>query len=148
MPSIHCSSPTFRRFFVAAALLAAALLVFACKSGGDSGEGGEGGEGGAGGASGDAMAEAREIFQQRCVTCHGETGAGNGPASSGLDPQPRNFTSAEWQAEVTDEHIERIIVSGGAAVGRSPAMPNNPDLNGKPEVVRGLRQIIRSFGSE
>jgi hypothetical protein len=76
------------------------------------------------------------------------SGAGNGPASSGLDPQPRNFTSAEWQAEVTDEHIERIIVSGGAAVGRSPAMPNNPDLNGKPEVVRGLRQIIRSFGSE
>jgi mono/diheme cytochrome c family protein len=93
------------------------------------------------------MAAAQEVYTTRCVTCHGPRGAGDGPASAGLTPRPRNLTDPTWQAGVTDEHIERIIVGGGAAVGMSPAMPNNPDLREKPEVVAGLRQMIRGFGS-
>ena len=94
------------------------------------------------------MEAAREIFSQRCVTCHGETGQGDGPASAGLETDPRNFTDPTWQDEVSNEHIEQIIVQGGAAVGRSAAMPNNPDLRERPEVVAGLRQLIRGFGGE
>jgi hypothetical protein len=45
---------------------------------------------------------------------------------------------------VSDEHLERIITYGGGAVGRSPAMPPNPDLADKP-VVKGLRQHIRTL---
>lgn len=89
--------------------------------------------------------EADDIFASRCVTCHGPTGEGNGAASAGLTPKPRNFHDADWQAGVTDEHIDKIIQYGGAAVGKSPAMPPNPDLVGKPEVVAALRQKIRSF---
>lgn len=92
-----------------------------------------------------AAAEARQIFTTRCATCHGEFGRGNGPASAGLDPHPRNFTDQSWQRSVTDEHIERIIQYGGSAVGRSAAMPPNPDLTGKPEVVVALREHIRSL---
>jgi len=92
-----------------------------------------------------ASAEARQIFESRCVTCHGPEGAGNGPASAGLTPPPRNFQDPAWQKSVTDTHIEQIVQYGGAAVGRSPAMPSNPDLTGKPEVVAALRAYVRGL---
>jgi mono/diheme cytochrome c family protein len=93
----------------------------------------------------DAKAEAGKIFSERCVTCHGAGGAGDGPASAGLTPPPRNFQDPAWQQSVSDTHIEQIVQYGGAAVGRSPAMPANPDLTSKPEVVTALRAHIRSL---
>jgi mono/diheme cytochrome c family protein len=95
----------------------------------------------------DASAEAERLFNERCTTCHGPAGAGDGPASAGLTPPPRNFQDPAWQQSVTDEHIERIIQFGGAAVGRSPAMPANPDLMSKSDVVAALRAHIRELAS-
>jgi mono/diheme cytochrome c family protein len=79
------------------------------------------------------------------VTCHGPNGAGDGPASAGLVPPPRNFQDAAWQKSVTDEHIEKIVQYGGAAVNKSPAMPANPDLMSKPAVVAALRAHVRAL---
>lgn len=92
-----------------------------------------------------AAAEAQQIFETRCFTCHGKEGAGDGPGSGALTPPPRNFQDPEWQASVTDEHIAQIIKFGGAAVAKSPAMPGNPDLTSKPEVVSALVQKVRSL---
>lgn len=92
-----------------------------------------------------AVAEAEQIFATRCTTCHGAQGAGDGPGSAALDPKPRNFQDAAWQDSVTNEHIEQIVVYGGAAVGRSPTMPGNPDLMSKPEVVRALVAHVRGL---
>jgi mono/diheme cytochrome c family protein len=101
---------------------------------------------GAGGAVTPNVEKAKEIFAQRCTPCHGPTGAGDGAASASLTPKPRNFHDKDWQSSVTDQHIETIIKAGGAAVGKSPAMPGNPDLT-DPAVLAGLRSLIRSFGS-
>lgn len=95
--------------------------------------------------AGDAAAAAMEVFSSRCTPCHGPKGAGDGPASAGLTPKPASFASAEWQAKVTDEHIEKLILYGGSAVGKSAAMPPNPDLEAKPEVIKALRSYIRSL---
>lgn len=92
-----------------------------------------------------AEAEANRIFSERCVTCHGANGAGDGPASAGLVPKPRNFQESAWQQSVSDEYIEQIVQYGGAAVGRSPAMPANPDLMSKPAVVAALRAHVRAL---
>jgi mono/diheme cytochrome c family protein len=100
---------------------------------------------GASAGPGAARAEARQIFESRCVTCHGPQGAGDGPASAGLVPPPRNFRDAAWQRSVSDAHIEKIVLQGGAAVGKSPLMPPNPDLAGKPEVIAALREHVRSL---
>jgi mono/diheme cytochrome c family protein len=93
----------------------------------------------------DARAEARQIFESRCATCHGPQGAGDGPASAGLVPKPRNLRDAAWQSSVTDSHIEKIVQYGGSAVGKSPAMPPNPDLGPRPHVVAALREHVRSL---
>ncbi len=90
-------------------------------------------------------AEAQQIFSGRCSPCHGATGSGDGAAAAALNPHPRNFHDTAWQASVTDEHIENIIRVGGAAVGKSAAMPANPDLVAKPAVVTALRTMIRGF---
>lgn len=93
----------------------------------------------------DPVAKAAEIYQNRCTVCHGEGGKGDGAGSAALDPKPRDFTSAEWQAEVTDEHIRKIIAYGGAAVGKAPTMPANPDLDENSEVVGELVKYIRGL---
>lgn len=61
-------------------------------------------------------------FKTFCAMCHGDRGAGDGPAAAGLNPAPRNFSDADWQASVDDEHIRTVTRDGGAAVGLSPLM--------------------------
>lgn len=79
------------------------------------------------------------------MVCHGQSGKGDGPGAAALNPKPRDYTNAEWQKTVTDDEIAKIIVQGGAAVGKSPNMPANPDLASKPQVVQGLVKVVRSF---
>jgi mono/diheme cytochrome c family protein len=94
-----------------------------------------------------ARAEAKQIFSTRCFACHGADGRGDGPAGASLVPRPANFHDGSWQNAVNDQHIEQIIQFGGAAVGKSPTMPGNPDLTGKPEVVAALREHIRGLAN-
>lgn len=83
-------------------------------------------------------AEAQKIWQTRCANCHGMTGAGDGPSAAGLDPKPRSFHSAAWQASVDDARIKKVVVHGGASVGLSPSMAPNPDLEGRDDVLTAL----------
>ena len=90
--------------------------------------------------------QAQAMFNTVCVMCHGADGTGTGPAAAALNPKPRNYTDAAWQASVTDDQIKEIILKGGAGVGKSPAMPGNPQLSDHPDVLDGLVKIIRGFG--
>jgi cytochrome c553 len=95
-----------------------------------------------------AVAEAQAKWQNLCSTCHGALGKGDGPAGMALQPRPRDLSNAAWQAEKTDAHIEKVILEGGHAVGLSVLMPANPDLAGKPEVVKALRAHVRSLAGK
>jgi len=92
-----------------------------------------------------AAKEAKVLFESLCFTCHGLTGHGDGPGAAALDPKPRTFVDAAWQDSVTDEQIQKTIVFGGAAVGKSPMMPAQPQLKGKTEVLQALTKIVRGF---
>jgi mono/diheme cytochrome c family protein len=95
-----------------------------------------------------AEKEAQDIFKNRCTMCHGQSGKGDGPAGVALNPKPRNWTDAAWQKTVKDEEIEKAILGGGQAVGKSVLMPANPDLANKPEVIKALRNIVRSYSGK
>jgi uncharacterized membrane protein len=90
---------------------------------------------------------AREYFQRKCVVCHGPRGQGDGPGASALSPRPRRLSDPAWQASVSDEHLEKVILGGGSAVGKSAAMPANPELAGQPAILSELVRLLRSFGS-
>lgn len=92
-----------------------------------------------------ARAEAEKIWKERCVTCHGVVGRGDGPGAKLLPVKPRNFGDARWQDDTTDERIAQVIVDGGRAVGLDGNMAANPDLRPKPEVVAALVEMVRGL---
>jgi len=89
--------------------------------------------------------QAQKMFQMMCAVCHGFDGKGRGPGADMLDPKPRDYTDATWQAQVTDDYLKKVILEGGAANGKSAAMPGQPQLKDQPEVLDGLVKIIRGF---
>jgi cytochrome c len=138
-----------RMTFRVGSVLLAALLAGACSSNpapAPSAAANAAGAPAGGPSPAEASAEATKIFSMRCTPCHGPEGRGDGPASGALTPHPRNFHDTVWQKQASDEHIEKIIQFGGAAVGKSPAMPPNPDLTDKPAIVAALKDHIRTLG--
>jgi mono/diheme cytochrome c family protein len=91
------------------------------------------------------VAEAKGVWDTRCVTCHGPQGMGNGLNAKSLKTTPRSFRDGDWQSETTDERIKQVIVQGGASVGLSAEMAANADLADKPAVVEELLAMVRSF---
>jgi mono/diheme cytochrome c family protein len=98
--------------------------------------------------SAEAAKRAKEIFASRCADCHGANGKGDGSMSDLFDPKPRDFTKPEWQDSVTDDYIEKIVLEGGPAVGKSMMMPANADLKDNPEVVKAIRALVRGFRAD
>ncbi|HKZ45880.1 MAG TPA: ethylbenzene dehydrogenase-related protein [Thermodesulfobacteriota bacterium] len=82
----------------------------------------------------------KAIYDKKCWWCHGENGAGDGPAAEFLNPPPRDFTAGWFKFKSTpfdelfpaDEDIFRVI-SGGTNHASSwgglsgTAMPNWDD---------------------
>jgi cytochrome c553 len=93
-------------------------------------------------------AEAKRIFAARCVNCHGATGKGDGVLAASLNPKPRDYSDQAWQASVTDDQLRKVILEGGAAVGKSLLMPGNADLKDKPAVLDALVTSVRALGRE
>lgn len=92
-----------------------------------------------------ASSEVRHLWATRCEACHGAQGRGDGMSARLLNPRPRSLADPAWQAAVDDARVATIIVQGGAVAGLSPSMPANPDLAARPDLVRGLVELIRGL---
>ena len=60
-------------------------------------------------------------------------------------PTRRTTRTQSGRTKLKDEELKKAILEGGAAVGKSAAMPPNPQLKSKPKVVDELVKIIRGF---
>lgn len=89
--------------------------------------------------------QARDLYQQRCALCHGGAGKGDGVMSGSLKPAPRAFDAPAWQRSIEDAALRKVILEGGAAVGRSALMPASPDLAKRPAVLGELVALLRGF---
>jgi len=65
----------------------------------------------------------KQAYDTLCVSCHGSTGKGDGPAAVALPVKPQNHTNGEYMNALTDEYLFNIVKSGGVALGKSPLMP-------------------------
>jgi high-affinity iron transporter len=70
------------------------------------------------------VAEGEGLYTQRCLTCHGATGADDGPAASLLSKLPTELGSFAWQAERSDSALVAAIKAGAPGT----AMPPSRDL--------------------
>jgi mono/diheme cytochrome c family protein len=79
-----------------------------------------------------------------CATCHGKTGAADGPQSASLSTKPRNFTDCATMSKISDDTIFKVIKYGGAAQGLSSEMPGWAAAMSDDE-IKGLAKYVRSF---
>ena len=67
--------------------------------------------------------EGKKLYGQFCASCHGQSGKGDGPAATALNPKPRDHTDKAYMSKLADEDLLKVIKNGGASVGKSPLMP-------------------------
>ena len=67
--------------------------------------------------------QGKKLYGQFCVTCHGESGKGDGAAAAALNPKPRDHTDKEYMSKMSNDDMLKVIKNGGASVGKSPLMP-------------------------
>jgi len=65
--------------------------------------------------------DGKRLFAHYCVTCHGETGEGDGQNAFNLDPKPPDFRVSLKLHQPA--YWRQIIEAGSLAVGRSPLCP-------------------------
>ncbi len=67
--------------------------------------------------------QGKKLYGQFCVSCHGQSGKGDGPAATALNPKPRDHTDKELMGKMSDDDMLKVIKNGGASIGKSPLMP-------------------------
>ena len=86
-------------------------------------------------------------YHTYCVSCHGISGKGDGPATTSLNPKPRDITNGDHMNTLSDKYIFDIIKGGGASVKKSPLMPAwSGALNDKE--ICNLVTYVRSLGRQ
>ncbi len=73
------------------------------------------------------LASGRQVYAQNCAICHGESGAGDGPAAQGLNPPPVNLRlTARMPMSRSDGYLYWTIAEGGQPFGTAmPAFKQN-----------------------
>ena len=94
------------------------------------------------------------LFEQHCVSCHGASGDGKGPATQDMDRNPRSFVTAEFKFDTdadwqrgTDADIANVIRLGATAYGGSPLMPPWGQVLSDEDIV-DLVAYIRSLETQ
>ncbi len=82
----------------------------------------------AGAWAGDAAA-GKAPYTANCVSCHGETGKGDGPVGQVLQPPPRDFSVGDFKFDTegdgkpgTDADLKAVIAKGAGAFGGNQMM--------------------------
>lgn len=99
------------------------------------------------------IAHGKQVYQRRCLGCHGEHGDGNGPAATFLETRPRNFTFGVFKFRLTpsgslpdDGDLLRTITRGV----RGTAMPTWHELPEKDRlaVIQYIKYVLAVDNSD
>jgi mono/diheme cytochrome c family protein len=82
----------------------------------------------AGALAGDAAA-GKTTYTVNCLSCHGETGKGDGPVGQVLHPRPRDFSIGSFKLDGdgdgkigTDADLEAVVTKGAGVFGGNQMM--------------------------
>lgn len=101
------------------------------------------------------VAAGKAKFSELCVSCHGESGKGDGPTGKALaaagQPAPRDFTTGDFKFDTdkdgkagTDADLKNVISKGAMAFGgnamMAPVVLNDTDMANVIAFIRSLKQ--------
>jgi len=92
----------------------------------------------AGSSTSAASHPGRAVYEKHCATCHGPTGATDGPGAAALPIKPPPLTDGRLLNPLTDDFLTTIVRDGAAAVGLAPQMPGF----GRLLTEREIRDVI------
>jgi high-affinity iron transporter len=64
-----------------------------------------------------SISNGKILYEQSCVSCHGQNGFGDGEAGVGLDPKPANFHDSERMSSINAFHSYNTIRLGVPGTG-------------------------------
>jgi mono/diheme cytochrome c family protein len=85
-------------------------------------------------------------YAQLCASCHGATGGGDGIAAAGLDPKPAHHNDGNYMNPLSNDHLTKVITSGGASVGKSALMAPWGSVLG-PQGVQDVIAYVRTLAN-
>lgn len=91
----------------------------------------------------EAAAAGETLFAERCSSCHGPEGAGDGPAAASLDPKPTNLKANV--ADLKDDFLFWRIMDGGAMEPFNSSMPAHKGILTDDQVWQ-LITFLRTLG--
>ncbi|GJL50258.1 c-type cytochrome [Candidatus Nitrospira salsa] len=81
----------------------------------------------------------RTIFEANCVTCHGESGKGDGPTGAYLSPPPADLTSEDVRTDPDSELL--TIISNGITDKGMPAWKSSLSADQIRDVLAYIRTL-------
>jgi mono/diheme cytochrome c family protein len=87
----------------------------------------------------DLLSQGQKIWQDKCVACHGERGAGNGPQANGLARPVPNLSDPVTLIPRSDTDLWQVVTNGVPPA--MPAYQNELDENARWAVVAYMRSL-------
>lgn len=84
---------------------------------------------------------ASELYEQKCVLCHGDSGGGDGPIASSLSPKPADITEVKKMSGTTDGELFWKISTGR---GEMPSWQSGLSETQRWQLVSYLR-VLSTF---
>lgn len=85
------------------------------------------------------VSQGKALYAQKCVTCHGQSGNGNGPDAATLSTSPTDFTDQAFMAQSSSAGLYQVISAG--ITPDMPAYTSTLDDNERWALVAYLRSL-------
>jgi len=86
----------------------------------------------------------KAVYDQFCLSCHGITGEGDGPAGKALQPKPRNFKTEPFKF---GDSLEAVMATVSNGSPKAPTMAAFKNML-PPESIKAVAEYVRKLAGK